>query len=290
MKQTTLLLGLCFLAAGCDDGVSATSGLGEPIRVRGGQFFEGAIPGATGGPEVATIDSQNNLVTQGQAGKKLAGVAKKGSTAVAARLEDLGTGYWIVPVGPEDPQTEGDLSWEMVIDYSTSARPGKHSLVLAASDQLGTFGPTRDLPILIQSLTPEGAAGITLSWDSNADLDLHVIGPNGKEADPKHLTTAFDVDGGLPPGAGAIDRDANAGCGQNGYRSETLVFVDPPAPGTYQIRVDMFDACSASAANFVVSARRAGTSVFSAKGRLLDLDADGGGPGSGLFVGEATFQ
>ena len=34
----------------------------------------------------------------------------------------------------------------------------------------------------------------------------------------------------------------------------------------------------------------AGKSVLSAKGRLLDLDADGGGPGSGLFVGEASFQ
>lgn len=290
MKRSALVLGLLWLASGCDDGVSATSGLGEPIRVRGGQFFEGPLPGATGGPEVATIDSQNNLVTQGQAGKKLAGVAKKGATAVAARFEDLGTGYWIVPVGPEDPQTEGDLSWEMVMDYSASVKPGKHALLLAASDQLGTFGPTRDLPILVQALTPEGAAVISLSWDSNADLDLHVIGPNGKEADPKHVTTALDMDGSLPPGAGVIDRDANAGCGQNGYRSESLIFVDPPAPGLYQIRVDMFDACGAAAASFVISARQAGKTVFATKGRLLDLDADGGGPGSGLFVGEASFQ
>jgi hypothetical protein len=290
MKRRALLFSLFLLTSGCDDGVSASSGIGEPLRVRGGQFFEGKIPAGTGGPEVLTVDSQNNLITQGQAGKKLAGVAKKGSTAVAMRFEDLGTGYWVVPVGPEDPQTEGDLTWEAVIDYSNAVRPGKHPLLLAASNELGTFGPTRDLPILVQSLTPDGAAVITLSWDSTADLDLHVIGPNGKETDPKHVTTAFDVDGGLPPGAGSIDRDANAGCGQNGYRSESLVFVDPPAPGVYQIRVDMFDACGAPAANFTLTARRAGKSVLTAKGRLLDLDADGGGPGSGLFVGEASFQ
>jgi hypothetical protein len=288
--RRALLLGLSLLASGCDDGVSASSGVGEPIRVRGGQFFEGTIPAATDGPEVATVDSQNNLVTQGQAGKKLSGVAKKGAFAVAARFQDLGTGYWIVPVGPEDPQTQGDLTWEMVIDYSATLAPGKHSLLLAASSETGAFGPTRDLPILVQSLTPEGAAVISLSWDSGADLDLHVIGPNGKETDPKHLTTAVEIDGGLPPGAGTIDRDANAGCGQNGYRTESLVFVDPPAPGLYQIRVDMFDACSAPAANFVITARQAGKSVLTAKGRLLGLDADGGGPGSGLFVGEASFQ
>ncbi len=290
MKRKGVLFSLLLLAAGCDDGVSATSGLGEPLRVRGGQFFEGKIPAATGGPEVLTVDSQNNLITQGQAGKKLAGVARKGATSVATRFEDLGTGYWIIPVGPADPQSEGDLTWETVMDFNSALAPGKHPLLLAASDASGAFGPTRDLPILVQALTPEGAAVITLSWDSTADLDLHVIGPNGKETDPKHITTAFDLDGGLPPGAGSIDRDANAGCGQNGYRTESLVFVDPPAPGVYQIRVDMFDACAAPAASFVVTARRAGKSVFSAKGRLLDLDADGGGPGSGLFVGEASFQ
>jgi hypothetical protein len=290
MKHPALLLGLSLLAAGCDDGVSASTGLREPIRVRGAQFFDGDIPAATVGPEISTIDSQNNAVTQGQAGKKLTGLAKKGAFAVAARFQDLGTGYWIVPVGPEDPQTEGDLSWEMVIDYSASLAPGKHPLLLAASDETGAFGPTRDLPILVQPLAPEGAAVISLSWDSAADLDLHVIGPNGKETDPKHLTTTLDLDGGLPPGVGVIDRDANAGCGQNGYRTESLIFVDPPTPGLYQIRVDMFDACSAPAANFVISARRAGKPVLTAKGRLLDLDADGGGPGSGLFVGEASFQ
>jgi hypothetical protein len=290
MRRRALLLGLFLLASGCKDGVSASSGLGEPLRVRSGQFFDGDIPTATGGPEVLTIDSQNNLITQGQAGKKLAGVAKKGSFAIATRFQDLGTGYWVFPVGPADPQTAGDLTWDAVIDFSDALRPGKHPLLLAASDESGAFGPTLDLPILVQSLTPEGAAVISLSWDSNADLDLHVIGPNGKETDPKHLTTAVDFDGGLPPGTGTIDRDGIAGCGQNGYRTENLVFADPPAPGLYQIRVDMFDACSAPAANFVVTARQAGKSVLTAKGRLLNIDADGGGLGSGLFVGEVTFQ
>ena len=56
------------------------------------------------------------------------------------------------------------------------------------------------------------------------------------------------------------------------------------------VAIAVLVACSAPAANFVITARQAGKSVLTAKGRLLDLDADGGGPGSGLFVGEASFQ
>jgi hypothetical protein len=133
---------------------------------------------------------------------------------------------------------------------------------------------------------------VSLSWDSDADLDLRLVAPNGKELDPKHLTTATAIDGGadsIPPGTGVLDRDSNAGCIIDGIRQEDVIFADRPTPGTYLVRVDMFDACQTPGANFVVEVYVRGALVLSRAGRLLDIDADGGGPGAGLFVAELKF-
>jgi len=51
----------------------------------------------------------------------------------------------------------------------------------------------------------------------------------------------------------------------------------------------LFAACGAAAANFVVAVRVDGAVTLVKKGRLLDVDADGGGSGAGLFVGDVSF-
>jgi hypothetical protein len=69
-----------------------------------------------------------------------------------------------------------------------------------------------------------------------------------------------------------------------------VVWSDNPEVGTYTVRVDMFSACSQPAATFVFSLYVDGTQVLRKTGRLLDIDADGGGPGSGLFVTEFSCE
>jgi hypothetical protein len=98
-----------------------------------------------------------------------------------------------------------------------------------------------------------------------------------------------EPDGGLPPGTAVLDRDSNADCVEDAYREEDAVFADAPAPGNYIVRVDMFSACGAPAADFVVTERVHGAVTKTAKGILLAADADGGGPGSGVFVMQLSF-
>lgn len=291
-RALSVLISLTLLA-GCDgEGVPFARGAREPIQVRGGQLEEGAIPDDAGGPKITTLNSQANLIFAGQAGKKLTGNAAAGATAVAARFHEIGTGYWTVPVGAPDPQTMGDLTWEMDCDFAWDIRPGTYDIDFAAVNDQGLFGPVSNLPVLVQSAVPQGKVVISLAWDSAADLDLHLVAPNGQELDPKHPTTAVG-DGGagdmLPPGSGLLDRDSNGGCAQDGFRREDVVFADAPAPGVYLARVDMFASCGAPAASFVLTVERDGKVTDTVKGRLLDIDADGGGPGSGLFVANLTF-
>src|SRR5690348_17358322 len=87
------------LLVGCGDGEPALSGLDEPIRVTTAMFKPGELPGSApgsgaSGPKVTVIESANNVLRPGQAGKTLSGRATTDASAVAARLEGLGTGYW----------------------------------------------------------------------------------------------------------------------------------------------------------------------------------------------------
>ncbi len=247
--------------AGCS-GVEADSGTREPLRVRNAQFIAGELPTGSG-PAVLTIDSQNNLLVQGQAGKRLGGDAGAGATSVALRLTEVGRGYWVRPVGSPDPQTPGALAWEAVCDFARDLRPGKYQLEFSAGDADGNFGPANSIPLLVQSLVPAVANVVSLEWDSDADLDLRVVGPDGKSL--------------------SLDRDAGAACNRDGLRLEDAAF-EPVHAGIYQVWVDMNAACGAPVADFVVTVRAGGRKAAEAKGRLLDIDADGGA--TGLFVME----
>jgi hypothetical protein len=272
------------LCAGCKVGYVPGTGVGEPFLVEGGQFFPGPLPTSDAGPAVVALNSMDNLAFAGQAGKQLSGDVTGGATSVLMRFADLGTGYWSVPVGSPDPQMVGDITWSATLDFAWSIPPGNHDMLFTAMDANGTAGPPQTNTYLVQSTIPMGKVVVTLDWDSNADLDLHLATPEGIDLSPKHLTTS--IDGGPPDGV--IDRDSNANCVQDGFRQEDAIFAGKPLIGVYGISVDMFSACGAPSADFVVTVRVDGNVTLTFKGRLLSTDADGGGPG--LSVGQYTVQ
>jgi hypothetical protein len=292
-------LGLLFTAlpllSGCDDtGVLVSPVALEPIQVQGGQFFSGPLPTGTG-PSVYALNAPDGThFLAGAQNLMLTGDADKGATAVLVRFADLGSGYWSVPVAmPDIMMSNGALSWTTICNFSQSVPAGPHSLVFNAIDANGNAGPAPGInqaeTLIFASPTPTGDVVISLVWDSNADLDLHLVAPDGTELDPQHPTTATMFDGGLPPGTAVLDRDSNANCVEDGYREEDAVFATQPAPGIYVVRVDMFSACGAPAADFAVTVRVHGEVIKTFPGILLAADADGGGPGSGLFVTQLSF-
>ena len=316
MNRTYALLSSSALAialASCGDrSVSKKTGLDEPFLVEGGQFFEGPLLPGSSQFQVYSSGFSSTIIEQGQAGLKLSGYAQKGAYAVAFRFPDMGTGYWVVPVKSVNQDIAAmDYSWDTALDFAHDVAPGKHKMQLLAVSGDGTFGPlsTDDDSLTIAPLQPDGDVVISLEWDTDADLDLHVTGPmenNPEELYAKHPTSSQpEPDAGptspLPTNTGVLDRDSIASCAKDGYRREDAIWnwrpvgvKDPPQnglplDGTYQLRVDMFDACGQAAANFKVTVFVGGNSVFERVGRLLNIDADGGGAGSGLFVGEIVF-
>lgn len=279
-------------ATGCGNGVNANDGGSEPLQVLGGQFYEGSLPVGDKGPAIIAPLAQNNTLFAGQSNKVFTGNAEQGATALAVRVEGHGTGYWTFPVGLADPQTKGELTWSANCDFSSSLSAGTYDLAFSATNAKGEYGPEATLPLTVVSVVPLGQVVFSLTWDSSADLDLHVISPDGSELNPKHPITVAALDGGadsILPEVGVLNRDSNASCAQDGFREEDLVFAGTPAPGDYVFNVDMFASCGAPAADFVLTVRVDGIVQKTFKGRLLDIDADGGGPGSGLHITRFTF-
>jgi hypothetical protein len=326
MRTALVMLSCCAaLACGCAD--NKQLGDGQPFRLRGGQFMRGALPGtppahdgsgsagagagADGGMpaerRITLVTVKNLVVRQGQGEKAISGLASPDTSAVAIALKGVGDGYWLVPTGVPDMSTsDGELTWKMSADFGAIST-GNHELRIVAIDGHGHAGAQVAQKLCVVGTVPDNlhacdpsnplpAAVISLTWDVDADLDLQVIDPSRQVIEPKNPTTAPVMDDGtLPPGAGAIDRDSNAGCHIDSIRSENLVWLDEKPKGKYGIYVNMFDACKQPAANFriaVYTRSSDGRSLHQwveKEGELLDISANGGAA-RGLFVTEFVFK
>ena len=303
--------GLLVIAlAGCTGEVEQQVGLFEPIRVPEGEFIEEELPAAgKGGPAVTSIEAASGILNLGQQGRALAGRTTADAYAVAVRLEDLGSGWWVRPVQDEDPMFPGERDFQIGYEVGGGAPAGKHRLLVAAVDEEGRRGESYPLDVCVRddrlpdnlnacdaSIQPP-ALVIVLQWDRDVDLDLVVETPDGKRISHKAPSSAEKVDNEVPkdaladPRVGRLTRDSNAACAVDGRNSEAIVFQEAPARGSYLVYADLFDACGQPGALFDVAVyRRAGSGEkFSLKeeartdGAVWDLQASGGA-GAPLYV------
>lgn len=292
----------CLLLCACD-GARNESGFDQPFRVRGAQLVEGALPTGGGAASVTVVETLNNVVFPSQANKRIGGRTSKGATGVGMRFADLGTGFYRVVTENGDPAAGGEQTWGASLDFARDVPAGLHTLQLVAFDAAGQPGAIRDVPLCIASAVPDNlsacdskiappVAVITLTWDTNVDLDLQVVTPEGKTVDPKHPTTAPKLDGGVDtssPRTGRIDRDSNPYCAVDGLRRESIVWQGAPLPGTYLIYANLFDACGQQSVRFNVSVYSNNVEQFSQAGQLLAADANGGGK-TGLYLTNVSFE
>jgi hypothetical protein len=182
-------------------------------------------------------------------------------------------------------------------------------LVLRGVDAKGQLGAPFVLPLTVKAPPASGALVFTLSWDTQADLDLHVLVPN-----PDDPTTPIEIWSrspvGLPPlgpadppyddatakAAPYLDLDSNAACVIDGRRRENVIFSSPPADGsfepvappdgTYIVRVDTFSMCGQAAAQWRVEVNTPdGPVVNAATWESTDSDARGAhGAGTGRLA------
>lgn len=336
MRTATGLFIITLALSACSNSNDAKTGVGEPLVIKTksskgiglAQFIPGSLPGTaklldlgTGGSTSTNTDTSvstslqvtlqysESKVYQGQGNIAFTGNTSTEVLAVGLALENLGTGYWVVPVGAIDGATLLP-TWDAIADFGVQVPEGFRNLQYVAIDGNGKAGSVRTQKICMANRVPDGYQGcvanpktpatvISLSWDTNVDLDLQVRDASGRLIESKNPAT-IDLDAGtaLPTEAGRIDRDSNGNCSIDNIRYENLVWQNVAPKGRYGIYVNLFDACKQPTVRFNVQVYSAvdtdeGTKVlqswYSADGVLLDFQANGGS-NIGLFVTEFDFQ
>jgi hypothetical protein len=275
---------------------------GTPLP--GAQFFPGAMPKAKGGPKVTAVDNLNSIIFPGQLGKPLNGRVGAGGQVVAVGL-DGAIGYWIVPVGQLDIVNPTEPDFSLQADFSSALSLGDHVLHFQAGDASNSFGEPTDLKLTAKKYKdPQGLLIVRLTWDTEADVDLHVQQPDGADLWAKRQTTFVPPAPGEPnptpaelQAGGIVQFDSNGRCVIDGAREETIVWKTVVPTGTFTVRADAFSMCGQVAANWKLQVEQrtdpkvTGTILATASGTLYPRDtAFPHVDGSGAFATTFTIH
>jgi hypothetical protein len=197
-----------------------------------------------------------------------------GSTEEAQAPDPTGTpskGYHEIKL------KQASTSVDVVLTVA-QALPGQTFVFyFAVADSSGKQGPLASQSVQAVDVGT-GAVQVSVSWDVDSDLDLHVVDPDGEEVYYNNLESSS---------GGTLDLDSNPNCELDHTRNENVTWESNPPPGTYTVRLDLYAACDVSPTNYVVTVQVAGQPTRTFTGSI-DGEGDEGGEGSGTEV--ATFE
>ena len=155
-----------------------------------------------------------------------------------------------------------------------------------------TYTLSRDIPsdfdAVFQVASPSGAVGppatvrqtklaastgevqVSVSWDADSDVDLHVVDPRGEEIFYGSPTSAS---------GGQLDLDSNAACSLDRKNNENIRWTSNAPAGTYTVRLDYWSSCGVARTEYAVTVNNGGSSTLFT-GNFTG-PGDGGGRGSG---------
>ena len=132
--------------------------------------------------------------------------------------------------------------------------PAPGCLLVSVVDAGGAVGPPT-CHLVIGIPVDFSDVQVTVSWDTDADLDLHVADPTGHEV--YFGSRVVESGGRLFP-----DSDD---CEPDNIRNERIAWTEgTPPPGLYEVRLSHFDSCDAEETNYILTVYNHGhTTTFS---------------------------
>jgi hypothetical protein len=282
---------LATVSLGACSGVASDNGLEARLRIKNGQFYTGAIDKIAGVATPAVVDVLNSqtVITPGLQNKQISGRLDPGTTAVAIGFAG-DVGYWILPADVPDADSPTQPTFHATLSFSPTLPAKSYDLIVRAAAPPDVLGPSAHVALDVQqTLPPTGVLVVSLWWDTESDLDLHVVDPNGDEIWSGNINsydryaTTPTTDAGAWNEGGILDFDSNAACVIDGRCNENVVWSVPPPAGNYLARVDTFSLCGNSAARWTVEAFLNGASLGRAEGEAVaSAQRFTKGKGSGL--------
>lgn len=281
-RLSVLSLTIFALAAcGSDDGDDDPSGPGddeiadewfEAIDADGASSVEvvsGSAPGESDGPSVAAF-LNGAFITGGTTQLSIGGDEFDGLILALDGID----GY--VEIEYNDDRMGADVSLTLYGDI-----PQGDFELLVAGTQNGEVGEYTSIPVEVIQVGSTGPIQVSVSWNSDTDVDLHVVDPDGEEI---YYGSSESSTGG------ELDLDSNAGCSIDGVNNENITWSDDDSPvsGEYIVRVDYWDACDfEGTTTYVVTVRVEGEPTRTFTGTLSGSGTHGG-EGAGELV--TTFD
>lgn len=265
----------CFVAC---DGTEADEGRDAAMQVARAQFFRGDMPVEANGPAVRSV-TVGSTFEVGATERSCIGETAREANAVAIGLAG-DRGYWIVRAGIPSAAAIDSPTFEAALSFSSKMAPGPRELIVRAVDGEKRFGPPLvEVITLTERALPPGELVVALSWDNHANLDLHVVDPNGAEIFKRDVSSYQAPGPGAPREApntphdgGVLDFDSHADCVKDGRRAENVVWTEPPPKGRYLVRVDTFSLCGEPATRWRVRAFLRGAQIAVAEGMSTEVD------------------
>jgi hypothetical protein len=258
MARAGSIIGALFVVAGvvtgggCGGNPSSDPGLDLLLRVGKSQFYRGAMPAESGGPSMHQLNASTS-VRPGQNDGSVGGLVDKETTGIILGL-DGDRGYWLIQPGNSDPLSDFDLTFSAPIQFSALIPNGSYTMVGHAVDISGRVGPPITLTVRVADAgvpTLPATLLVSLRWDTETDLDLHLELPDGTEIFSQKVSSFSGNATEDPTGylaGGQLDADSNASCIIDGRRVENIYWTQPPPSGHYIARVETYSLCSDFAA------------------------------------------
>ncbi len=213
-----------------------------PLRLTDGIYVDEKlpVPDADWDAPAPTISSDSNFIVTGGSAPLLAelNVYDTPSAIVGLIVGIEGhVGYYQIPVD-DVSETLQDIQILLRSFAPYETPPGVLPIRVAARDERGRVSPYGSKVFTVKAVG-SGDIQISVSWDTDADVDLHVIDPQGCE-------TNFTNKTGCASGA-ELDLDSNIGCPANGVKNENIFWPEGQSPaGTYTVLVNYYNGCNAS--------------------------------------------
>ncbi|HEY1587674.1 MAG TPA: hypothetical protein VGH63_18375 [Polyangia bacterium] len=276
--RAAFALALLPVVAGCG-GVSNDSAPDAILRLSSAQFYRGKPPAPADGPLVQQLTTMPASIIRRGAGDAVTGFVDREASSVIIWLEG-DVGYWIVQPGAIEVTELGQLSFTAQATYPNNLASGSYTMHAMASDVTGKLGPVVDLALHTEDTMQTDTLLVSLGWDTESDLDLHLVTPDGTEVWANKINSEplpQPGDNSDPNGyknGGILDYDSNANCVIDGRRLENIYWTVSPPSGHYIVRVDTWSLCAESWANWRVDVTLNGQPLGNALGYSRPTDVE----------------
>ncbi len=264
----TLIIGVCFLSGccqncpvcpDCNENDPNQPGTKDYFEVKNGVYKGGDFPEPTSNNAISNVTMNGNVVPGGTSYMTLTSEVKVKTVLVGVEGQK---GYYEYMPGQSSYTVEG-----VVIIISQKLNVEEFTLQIAVKGQDGSISRIY-VKVISLIAVGTGQLQVSLSFDNEKDVDLHLIEPNGEKIYYGHRRSE---------NGGELDLDSNPACSIDGVNNENIYYKEGAfvEPGEYKVYAVMYKNCDASiATNYVVSVYYNGALIHT---------QDGSNPVSGTF-------